>query len=193
MTFYISTFITEVVSCSLIGDRCLPHKRTIRPNSFVHMTNCSTSSLLTLSLHINYLRQSPLANFLFDFWSAWLVLNPFSLPGSAVPTMTFFFLIFIVIQLQLCAFSPRPSTPPQNGDNFCILLTNMKPQDVACSTHGTQLASRGVRIWTWPLWFHSLCFDPSQLPYILITVHYLTSTQEGCKTIMHWFIFSFFW
>ena len=27
--------------------------------------------------------------------------------------IVFFFLIFIVIQLQLCAFSPHPSTPPQ--------------------------------------------------------------------------------
>ena len=27
--------------------------------------------------------------------------------------LSFFFLIFIVIQLQLCAFSPHPSTPPQ--------------------------------------------------------------------------------
>ena len=29
----------------------------------------------------------------------------------------FFFLIFIVIQLQLYAFSPHPSTPPPNLDS----------------------------------------------------------------------------
>ena len=32
---------------------------------------------------------------------------------SSLTFLFFFFLIFIVIQLQLCAFSPHPSTPPQ--------------------------------------------------------------------------------
>ena len=39
---------------------------------------------------------------------------------------TFFFLIFIVIQLQLYAFSPCPSTPPhpsRTHPTFLILVT----------------------------------------------------------------------